>query len=126
MAAAVINKIEAGHPDETSDCAMVSLATYLGVSYTDCIRLAVARDSELGKRGLWPAAIIKIAADLGHTLKRRKLHDDSYGIILVPKHAAVVREGLVIDRWTVWPLDVWLAAFKVQPSKATVLEAVDE
>lgn len=126
MPPAVINKIEAGHPDEGADCAMVSLATYLGVSYTDTIRLAAARDSHMGKRGLWPGTIIRIAGDLGHTLRRRRLDEDSYGLILIPGHCAVVREGLVIDRWTIWPLDVWLAAFKMRPSDATVLEAVDE
>lgn len=123
MPAAVINKIEAGHPDEPADCALVSLATYLGCSYTDCIRLAMVRDAAGGKRGHWPGTIIRIAADMGHTLRRRKLTEDSYGICCVPGHAAVVREGLVIDRYTVWPVDVWLKAFGAKPSDATVLEA---
>ena len=126
MPAAVINRIEAGHRDEQADCAMSALACYLGVSYTDCIRLATVLDREHGKRGLWPQTMIRIAADFGHALKRTKLVEDSYGIVVIPGHAAVVREGLIIDRDTIWPVDVWLAAFKTKPSKAIVLTVGDE
>ena len=118
MPAAVINRIETGHPDEQADCVMVSLATYLAISYTDVIRLATVLDSQHGKRGLWPGTAIRIAADFGHTLKRRKLTEDSYGIVFTPTHAGVVREGLVIDRNTIWPVDVWLKTLRCPPSRA--------
>ncbi len=125
MPAAAILKIEPGHPDERADCAMSALACYLGVSYTDCIRLATVMDRQHGKRGLWPATVIRIAADFGHTLKRAKLTEDSRGVILVPGHAAVVWNELVIDRDTIWPIDVWLAAFKCKPSRAQVLTVAE-
>lgn len=126
MPAAVINKLEAGHPDEPADCAMVALKAYLDVSYTDIIRCATLRDSCEGKRGLWPATAIKIAADLGHALKRTRLTEDSYGVVFVPGHAAMVRNGLVFDRKEVMPLRVWMKKQKVPRSRATVLVAVDE
>jgi len=124
-AAPIVNRVEVGHQDERADCAMSALACYLDVSYTDTIRLATVMDSHHGKRGLWPATMIRIAADFGFTLRRQKLTEDSYGIILVPGHAAVVRQELVIDRNTIWPLDVWLAQFRCRPSKATVLSVVE-
>ncbi len=127
MPAAAILKIEPGHPDERADCAMSALACYLGVSYTDCIRLATVMDREHGKRGLWPGTIVRIAAEFGHTLKRTKLTEESRGVIIVPGHAAVVcNEPVVIDRDTVWPVDVWLAAFKCPPSRAKVLTVVEK
>ena len=126
MPAQIINRIEAGHRDERADCAMSALSVYLGVSYTDCIRLATVLDHQHGKRGLWPGTLIRMAADFGHTLVRRKLTEDSYGVICIPGHAAVVRGELVIDRDTIWPVDVWLRAFKMRPSDATVLEVADQ
>ena len=125
MPGLTINKIETGHKDEGADCAMSALACYLGVSYTDTIRLATVMDRNHGKRGLWPGTLIRIAADFGHTLKRTTLTEDSYGVLCVPGHAAVVRNELVIDRDTIWPVDVWLAAFKCKSSRAIVLECVD-
>ena len=126
MPAAVINKIEAGHADETADCTMTSLATYLGVAYTDCIRFATLFDRQAGKRGLTTRAVKRIAAELGHPLRSVKLSDDAYGIILAPTHAAVVRNDLVIDRNTVWPLDVWMKEHRAKPGTTTVLVTVDE
>lgn len=125
MAVAVINRVEPGHPDERADCAMSALAVYLGVSYTDAIRLATVLDRNHGKRGLFTNTIIRIAADFGHTLRRTKLHDDSYGIICGPDHCAVVRNELVIDRNTIWPVDLWLREWRARPADTIVLEAVE-
>lgn len=121
MPAAVINKVEAGHADEQADCCMTSLATYLGVAYTDCIRFATVFDRQAGKRGLTIRAVKRIAAELGHPLRSIKFTEDVYGIIFAPSHAAVLRNELVIDRASVWPLDVWMKEHKARPTNTTIL-----
>ena len=119
--AAIVNQLENGHPHEPGDCAIVALAVYLQVPYTEILRRASVRDSAKGRRGLWPTTMQKIAADFGRTLTRAKLTEDSYGVIVVPGHAAVVRAGLVLDRLTVWDVDDWLSNQKMAPSDAFVL-----
>jgi hypothetical protein len=79
------------------------------VTYADVIR-AAAQERDKGREGLTLRAIVRVAARLGHTLRRRKLDpDEGYGLIASPSHAAVLLDGRVLDRLTNWPLDAWLA-----------------
>ena len=121
---AAVNRLEAGYPDETGDCAMVALSVYLGVPYTDVLRVVASADRHQGRRGLWRRTMIRVAATLGHTLRKRRIRDDSYGILVTHDHAAVVRGGLVLDRLTVWTRADWLADQRVELGQCDYLEAV--
>jgi hypothetical protein len=109
MPPSAVIRLEYGF-DREPDCAIVALAMYLdGVTYADVIR-AAAQERDKGREGLTLRAIVRVAARLGHTLRRRKLDpDEGYGLITSPGHAAVLLDGRVLDRLTNWPLDAWLA-----------------
>ena len=97
---------------EMADCAIVALAMYLGHSYEDVLRAVTVSDRHQGKRGLWSRTIVRIAARLGHQLKRKHAIDweSDYGILRLPDHAVVLRNGLVFETdGTVWDVDAYLA-----------------
>jgi hypothetical protein len=110
---------------EPNDCAVVALHCYLGVAYTDILRLAVYHDAKAGRQGLWMRTICKMAEELGHPLKRRRLTAQSYGIIHVSGHAAVVRKTLVMDRDEVLDVALWLRKHR-RDSQVWVLTAEDD
>lgn len=105
-----VNELDPGHPDEQGDCGMVALKILLGIKYTDALRAAARLDTEQGRNGLWMRTIQRIAYEHGHTLVQRRRFDwdESYGLVCAPRHVAVLRNGLVLDRMTVWPWDLWL------------------
>lgn len=109
MTAALVNTLHRGL--EPNDCAICALACYLGREYTDVMRAAtLVEKRHRGKQGLWTRTIIRVAAELGVTLRKRKLDpEEGYGLLLAPDHAAMLRAGLVVDRDQLWPLDAWLA-----------------
>ena len=107
---------------EPNDCVVVALHCYLGVPYTEILRLAVYHDTKGGRQGFWMRTIGKMAAALGQPLKRRKLTPDSYGIIHVSGHAAVVRKTLVLDRDEVLDVGLWLRKHR-RDSQVWVLTA---
>lgn len=127
MSAAEVNRLESGYPDEPADCAIVSLAIYLGVPYTDVLRAATMLDSKQGRGGLYRRTIQKVSAQLGHPLKWRKRFDpdEDYGVICAVDHAAVLRAGLVLDRVTVWPVEAWLNNQQARLVDCVLLEAMD-
>ena len=125
MSAAPVNRLHAGQ--EPNDCAICSLACYLGVPYTEVIRAVTLADRRaMGRDGLWRKTMIRVAARLGTKLVKRKVNpEDGYGILAGPFHAAVLREGFVLDRDTVWPLDAWLLDQKVTLDDCDLLVAVE-
>ena len=125
MSAAVVNKIQPGY--EPNDCAICALACYLGEEYTLVLRAVTLVDRRaMGQDGLWRKTMIRVAARMGHRLVKRRVDpDEGYGIICGPCHAAVLRDGLVIDRDTVWPIDAWLANERVGLSECDLLVAID-
>lgn len=113
MAGVKVNVLSPGW--ESHDCAIVALHCYLGTPYPDLVRLAVRYDAKEGRDGLYMTTMCAIAEDVGHTMRKTKLHDASYGIITVPGHAAVVRERLVMDRDQVYTVKHWLRRFPRRP-----------
>lgn len=109
---------------EPNDCAIVALSMYLGVSYEDVLRAVTVSDSLQGRQGLWTRTMIRIAKRLGHPLKLRKSVDleSDYGILRLPEHAAVLRNGLVIDGdGTIWDADAFLAQWHVDARDCQLL-----
>jgi len=117
---ASVNRLESGHPSEPNDCAITSLANYLGIDYTDVIRVASRVTPDGGKTGLTVRAIRRIAALCGQPLTIRRTFDpdESYGIVVVQwrghneAHAAVLREGWVQDRNLVYTWHDWTATMR--------------
>jgi hypothetical protein len=126
---ASVNRLETGHVSEPNDCAITSLANYLGIDYTDVIRVAARITPDGGKTGLTVRSIRRIAALCGQPLAIRRAFDpdEAYGIVLVQwhryheAHAAVLREGWVQDRNLVYRWDDWTATMRqmVKTSKGT-------
>lgn len=123
MPALDVNELDPGHPDEKGDCALVALKVFLGIKYTEALRSATWLDKEQGRNGLWTRTIQRIAFEHGTKLvQRRKFDwDEAYGIILAPKHAAVLRNGLVLDRMEVWEWESWLATQQAEPEECVLL-----
>lgn len=117
---ASVNRLEVGHASEPNDCAITSLANYLGVDYTDVIRIAARVTPDGGKTGLTVRAIRRIAALCGQplTIRRTFEPDEAYGIVVVQwrghreAHAAVLREGWVQDRNLVYTWHDWTATMR--------------
>lgn len=116
MPPAMVNRLEAGHAAEPNDCAILALANYLGLDYTDVIRIAARLVDDGGKSGLTYRTIRRIASLCGTPMRMVRVFDpeDAYGIVLVQwrghneAHAAVLREGWVQDRNLVYAWDDWL------------------
>lgn len=123
MSAAEVNRLHFGVED--TDCGICSLAAYLGVPYPDVLRAAVAVDRSKVRRGLGRRTMIRIAAELGVTLRRRKVRAGGYGIVVSHDHAGVLRNWLVLDRATVWDADAWFTTYGTKPEDCVLLEAVD-
>lgn len=118
MSAAAVNRLVKNvHDINPGDCGLVSLSTYLNVSYTDIIRIAARVQEDGGKNGLHLAAMKRIAELCGSPLKVKRNFDpdEDYGIVWIWRkrsriaHAAVLRNGLVLDRDTVWEWLDWVA-----------------
>lgn len=125
MPGAAVIRLEDGYRLEP-DCATVALAVYLGVPYATVIRAIAATDRARGRDGLSRRGIVRVAATLGHTLRRRRLDpDEGFGIIVAPEHAAVLLDGRVIDRLTIWPLEAWLVDQKCLLTDCDYYEAVE-
>jgi hypothetical protein len=108
MPPATVIRLEDGYTDEP-DCAVVALAMYLGASYPEVIRAVATLDRRRGRGGVSRRGLVRVAAVLGHTLRKRKLDPwDGEGIIYATEHAAVLLRGRVADRLTNWPLEAWL------------------
>lgn len=114
---ASVNILEAGHVAEPNDCAILALAAYLGIPYTDVIRIASRLTEDGGKSGLTLRVIRRISDLCGTPLTIRSAFDPDadYGILFVTwrghgeGHAALLREGHVADRNALWDWDDWHA-----------------
>lgn len=109
---------------EANDCGLVALAMYLGASYEDVLRIAAVSDSTQARSGLWGRTMVTIAQRLGHKLKRRKRIDleSDYGILRLPDHCAVLRNGLVIDTdGSIWEAETYLSHRKLDLGECELL-----
>lgn len=120
VSAASVNSLIEGYGD---DCALVSLAIYLGLDYPDVVRAVTITDKKQGTDGLSLRAIVRTASLLGYRLiVRRKFDlDEDYGIVVIADHCGVLRNGLVMDRQTVWELADWLAHNKATTEDCDLL-----
>lgn len=121
---AEINRLQAGRDDE-GDCGVTALSCYLGVSYNEVLRAASVVDREQGRGGLWRRTMQRVAAHLGHPLVQRRTFDPdaSYGVVATHEHAAVLREGWVLDRDTLWPWEAWATHHGVEVADCVLLVA---
>jgi hypothetical protein len=125
MPATVIRLVD-GYDDEP-DCAIVTLAMYLDCPYPEVIRAVAALARGRGCDGLTRHGFVRVAAHLGHTLRKRRVDPvNGYGILFAPGHAAVLLQGRVLDRLTNWPLKEWLADQKCKLTECDFFVAVDE
>jgi hypothetical protein len=109
---------------ELADCAVASLAMLLGESYEDVLRVVTTIDRSQGKRGLWTRTLQRIAKQLGHTLRIKRTFDleSDYGLLRLPDHAVILRNGLVIDtNATLWDADAYLSSRKLKPEHCVLL-----
>lgn len=109
---------------EEADCAIVALASYFGESYEDVLRVVTVTDRTQGRNGLWRKTMVRIAKRLGHSLKVRTAidWDSDYGILRLPTHAALLRNGLVVDTdGTLWDADAYLSHKQVTPDECELL-----
>lgn len=111
MPAAEVNRIV--EACEADSCAITALSIYLGVPAPDVLRAVTLTDKKHhGKRGLYTHTIKRVAKSLGTELRIRRFDDldDVYGILLLPDHVVVVRNGLVLEcDGTVWDVDHYLS-----------------
>lgn len=124
MPAAPVIRIEKCR--ETSDCAVVAISMYLGESYEDVLRAVTVTDRRQGREGLWLRTIQRIAVQLGHKIKvKRSIDwDESYGILRLPEHAVVLRNGLIFDGdGTVWDAEAYLSHNHLNPDDCVLLVA---
>ena len=100
-----------------NDCAIWSLSTLTGIGY-DEVLLAVAKvDKAAGRNGLYLGRLVRVAALLGVTLKRKRKPDltEDTGILGLwmgrDGHAVVLKQGQIIDvDATVWDAPSYLLA----------------
>lgn len=124
-APAAVNRLVAMR--EENDCAIVALSAYLGVSYEDVLRVVTVTDRKQGKQGLWTRTLIRIASRLGFRLRKRAVDlEHGYGLLRLPDHAVVLRNGLVLDGLSVWEADEYLAVREFKTSECDFLEAVTD
>lgn len=111
---------------ERADCAISALAMYLGYSYEDVLREAAVKDEEgRGKFGLLIEEIIAIARKLGTklTFKKDVDLDNDYGILSLPDHVNILRNGLIIDPdGTIWDVYDYLAYYKMEDHVEGILK----
>lgn len=108
---ALVTKIEQGR--EGADCAIATLAMYLGRSYEDTLRAVTRVDPDGGRQGLFTEQIQRAARKLGEPLRYRQRVslDDDYGILCFPDHCNLLRRGQVIEpNGTIWDADDYCAA----------------
>ena len=113
---------------EVSDCGLVALSMYTGVSYEDVLRATTLTDRKHGKDGLWTKTMQRIAKRLGHPLKLRTRIDweSDYGILRLPEHCVVLRNGLAIEvDGTIWDAEDCLASWHVDQRDCQILMAGD-
>ena len=101
---------------EKADCAIVALAMYLGQTYEDVLRATAEVDRKYkGKEGLWETEIKRVAKALGYSLKKKSRVnlDEDHGILCMPNHVTVLKNGLIFDSdGAIWEAEDYLAFSK--------------
>lgn len=123
MTPAAVNRLESGHDAERADCAILSLGAYLGIPWPEVLRAVTVIDKRhMGREGLTRRATVKIAAAFGVRIAAKRVidWDEDYGLLFTPDHCAVLRNGLVMDRATVWEWADWLIDQKISASDCTL------
>ena len=99
----------------SGDCAIATLAMYLGVNYEDILSVASQTVNRplLHRAGMWTKDIKATAGALGVSLKMRRTFDPEMadGILVMKEHVAILRDGIVIDPsdGTIWDADVYIS-----------------
>lgn len=111
MPAAEVNRIVIAVEDD--GCAVAALSHYLGIPSPDVLRAVTLTEKRYhGKFGLYTNTIKRVAEKLGTKLTLRRFSDldDVYGIMLLPDHVVMIRNGLVFESdGTVWDVDHYLS-----------------
>lgn len=117
---------------EHADCAIATLASYLGVSYEEALLAAnAATRNDVLRTGLHGSDMVRAAKRLGVTLKStqwdRVDQDDDTGILFVmarihgqtyEEHCVIFHQGSIIDLrdGTLWASDVYYRHFAADPT----------
>lgn len=107
---------------EASDCAVIALAQWLGLPYTQvAAAVATVRPMALAD-GMYQSEIKKVARIFDRSLKVRRrfsLEDRPSGLLMLEMadghHAVVLFEGVIISDGKVWNYDAFLAQAKAKP-----------
>lgn len=110
---ALVTRIEHGRED--ADCAVATLAMYLGRTYEDVLRVVSRVDRrDAGKFGLFTEQIQAAAKRLGEPLRLRPTFDleEDYGILVFHDHVNLLRRGQILEpNGTVWDADDYCALY---------------
>lgn len=118
-----------------NDCAVWCLATFLSIPYEEIVAAAAMVDREAGLDGLYFGQMIRIAANLGVTLRRRdaiNLEEDTgiLGIVFRRDrlgHVVVLKRGQILDMRgvgiSIWDADAWLHTKRAQTDGILVMES---
>lgn len=124
MAPTAVNFFTYGQ--DHSDCAIATLAMYLGYSYVDVLRVAALKEKQYqAKHGMMVDEIIATAKLLGTTLSFSRTVDleDDYGILVLPEHVNLLRNGLIIDPdGTIWEVDDYLQFYELKDQIEGILK----
>jgi hypothetical protein len=107
---------------EAADCAVVALAMWLGLPYTQ-VAAAVATVRPLALvNGMYQKEIQTVARIFDRTLKARRkfdIEDRPSGLLMLDMgdghHAVLLFEGVIISDGKVWNYDAFLAQAKAKP-----------
>lgn len=119
-------KVVVPRKQEDADCAVVALALWLNLPYSQvAAAVATVRPLALAK-GMYQTEIQKVAKIFGSTLKvRRRLKDGQSGLLMLAMedehHAVVLFEGVIISDGKVWNFDAF-----IKQAKAKVLSLLTE
>ncbi|HXG71346.1 MAG TPA: hypothetical protein VNJ04_12140 [Gemmatimonadaceae bacterium] len=113
---------------EAADCAVVALAQWLSLPYTQvAAAVATVRPMALAE-GMYQSEIVKVARIFGRTMRTRRRfqqEDRPSGLLMLAlkdgHHAVVLFEGVIISDGKVWNYE----AFMVQ-AKAKALSLLTE
>lgn len=110
---ALVTRIERGR--EEADCAVATLAMYLGRTYEDVLRVVSRVDRrDAGRYGLFTEQIQAAAKRLGEPLRLRAAVDpeEDYGILVFHDHVNLLRRGQILEpNGTVWDYDDYCTTY---------------
>ena len=120
--------------DTWGDCGICAVGTLCSKPYEDVVAVA-ERLGYRWKGGLWGTQMVKMAAEFGVTLKKKRKYDieESTGLLMINTlepyngkridHVVVLDEGRVLDcDLTVWQADAYIQHYKAKLGELLVLE----